>query len=71
MQVAVIFSVPLTLTAGFGWRWRSEDYKQESADWFVFYADCVADAKRKGYRIKLAHVASPSPSDNDLSAGRP
>jgi hypothetical protein len=52
MKVGIAFSVPVTTAPGFGWRWRSEDHTRESSKVFVFYADCVADAERHGYKIK-------------------
>jgi hypothetical protein len=53
VKVAIAFSVPITTADGYGWRWRSEDYTRECTELFVFYADCVADAERHGYTIKL------------------
>jgi hypothetical protein len=53
MKVAIAFSVPIPTADRYGWRWRSEDYTRECTELFVFYADCVADAERHGYTIKL------------------
>ena len=51
MKAARIYSVPMTINRAFGWRWRAEDYSQESTDCFVFRKDCIADAKRNGYIV--------------------
>jgi hypothetical protein len=56
MKLAVIFSVPVTTTPGFAWRWRSADHKKESAEAFVFYRDCVTDAERNGYKVELGRI---------------
>ncbi|MGZ5117028.1 MAG: hypothetical protein ACXWCX_13500 [Burkholderiales bacterium] len=56
MKLAVIFSVPMTTSPGFAWRWRSADYKRESAEWFIFYRDCVEDAERNGYKVELGRI---------------
>ena len=52
MKSAEIFSVPLTINPGFGWRWRAGNY--ESPEWFVFYRDCARDAQRHGYELVRA-----------------
>ena len=52
MKTAIVFSVPMTTSRDFGWRWRAEDFAHESAEWFVFYRDCVADANRHGYSVR-------------------
>lgn len=56
MKAAIAFSVPITTAPGFGWRWRADDYKQESSEFFVFYYDCVADAQCHGYKVKPVSV---------------
>jgi hypothetical protein len=33
----------------FAWKWRSEDRRKESASAFVYFYECVEDAKRNGY----------------------
>jgi hypothetical protein len=54
MKSAEIYSVPLTITPAFGWRWRSTEDNVVSRDWFVFYRDCERDAQRRGYRVERA-----------------
>jgi len=51
MKGACVFSVPMTVKPGFGWRWRAEDYSQESTEWFVFRRDCILDAQRNGFTV--------------------
>ena len=58
MKTGVIFSVPLNTTREFGWRWRSGDFEDGSIDSFRFYAECVADAERKGYKVQLGRIES-------------
>ena len=40
----------------FAWRWRSEDYTQDSKRSFAFYADCLADAERNGYTVEMGRI---------------
>jgi hypothetical protein len=53
MKAAVIFSIPCTIETGFAWHWRATDHSQESAGSFRYYAECVADAKRKGFTVEF------------------
>ena len=52
MKTAEIYSAPLTQSGLFGWKWRSQAHNAESGHWFVFYRDCVVDAKRNGYQVQ-------------------
>jgi hypothetical protein len=56
MKAAVIFSIPLRMKKGLGWRWRSVDHTQGSTQSFQVYADCVTDAERKGYTVEADRV---------------
>lgn len=56
MKAAEIISVPLTISPGFGWRWRSQDDKHESPEWFVFHRDCAIDAQRNGYAVVRTRI---------------
>jgi hypothetical protein len=56
MRKAVVFSIPVSMTDSFAWRWRSEDHTRESEAAFHYYLDCVADAKRHGYTVELGRV---------------
>ena len=54
MKPAVIFSIPMTTSPGYCWRWRSVDGKTDSKVPFVYYHDCLADAKTNGHSVELA-----------------
>ena len=60
MKAAVIFSIPMITAKRFAWRWRSEDHIRDSTRSFASYADCVTDAKRNGYKVKLARIEAGS-----------
>jgi hypothetical protein len=62
MKVGIVFSVPIPTAPGVGWRWRSDDYQMESTEFFVFYADCIADAERNGYKVKPVPMRGPTAS---------
>ena len=68
MKTAIIFSVPTkTCAAGFCWRWRSADGKAASAEWFVYYYECLADARANGYDPQpLGTIGQSSPSHHAL-----
>lgn len=53
MKPAVIFSIPSITSPGYCWRWRSVDGKTDSESQFVYYHDCLADAKAKGYSVRF------------------
>jgi hypothetical protein len=55
MKVAVVYSVTATTAVGYSWRWCAADNGQKSAEEFVFYADCLADASRYGYTVEAVH----------------
>jgi hypothetical protein len=59
MKVAIPFTIPITIGPGFGWKWRAQDCAHESTEFFVFYADCTADAERHGYSVQPAHAKCP------------
>lgn len=67
MKVAVAFSVPITTAPGFAWRWRSEDNKRESSSYFIYYADCTADAQRHGYTVKQVPAHGPGAPGGGIS----
>ena len=54
MKPAVIFSIPMTTSHGYCWRWRSVDGKTDSTGQFVYYHDCLADANANGHSVQLA-----------------
>lgn len=53
MKPAIIFSIPLTTSPGYCWRWRSADGKTDSKEHFVYYYECLVDAKANGYSVQL------------------
>jgi len=59
MKVAILFTIPITIAPGFGWKWRAQDSARESTELFVFCGDCVADAERHGYTVEPAHAKCP------------
>jgi hypothetical protein len=79
MKPAVIFSLPTTTSYGYCWRWRAVDGKTDSAEQFVYYHDCLADANANGYSVRraVAHgntapgwrsLTAPAASEGDLPA---
>ena len=54
---AVIFSIPMTTSPGYCWRWRSVDGKTDSKGRFLFYHDCLSNAEANGYSVQpdVAH----------------
>ncbi len=51
MKPAVIFSIPSTTSPGYCWRWRSVDGNTDSTEQFVYYYDCLANARANGYSV--------------------
>ena len=60
MKAAIIFSIPVNTTKRFAWRWRSEDDAMDSERAFGFYAECAADAERKGFKVKIGRMEARS-----------
>ena len=56
MKRAVIFSIPMTTSPGYCWRWRSLDGKTDSMEPFVYYYDCLANARANGYAVQPTDV---------------
>ena len=53
MKCAVLFSVPTKADVGYWWRWRSVDGEACSQKSFVYYYDCLADARAQGYEAQI------------------
>jgi hypothetical protein len=73
MKAAIIFSSRIVKLKCFVWRWRSQDPAHESTQSFIFYADCVADAQRNGYKVgprRVERVAANPPVASVGSAGK-
>ena len=54
MKPAIIFSIPAKTSPGYCWRWRSADGKTDSKGAFVYYHDCLADARVHGHAVEPA-----------------
>ena len=63
MKPALVFSIPSKTANGYCWRWRSLDGEAESAESFVYYFDCLADARANGY------VAQPTQAQGTTAPG--
>ena len=53
MKTAVIVSCPVSSAPGYAWKWRAVGGTQESASTFVYFYDCVQDARSAGYAVDL------------------
>jgi hypothetical protein len=52
-KTAQIFSVRTGGVHGFRWVWRSSGGTQHSTCDFLYFYECVEDARRAGYSIEL------------------
>ena len=58
MKTAVIFSCKASVAPGYAWKWRAAGGKEESSSSFVYFYECVEDARSAGYAIELpGHTA--------------
>ena len=53
MKTAVIVSCPTRTAPGYAWKWRAAGGKQESTSSFLYFYDCVEDARSAGYEVNL------------------
>jgi hypothetical protein len=53
MKTAVIVSCPASSAPGYVWKWRARGGTQESSSTFVYFYDCVQDARSSGYAVDL------------------
>ena len=53
-------SIPSGLPPGYVWKWHCEADKKVCKDSFLFYYDCLSNAKKYGYEVELvrAHGAT-------------
>ena len=58
MKTAVIFSIPAATAAGYAWKWRASAGKHHSASTFIYYYECVENARSAGYAVDLAGRAA-------------
>ena len=56
MNAAVLFPVPMHAVPGYSWQWRSVGNKVKSTERFIYYYDCLADARLK--RVLPANAKS-------------
>jgi len=52
MKSAVLFSELMKAAPCYCWRWRSDDGKTTSTRSFVYYLQCLADARANGYEVR-------------------
>jgi hypothetical protein len=53
-KTAKIVPVATPDASGFAWKWRASDGVTESTSIFVYYYECVEDARSTGYAVELA-----------------
>jgi hypothetical protein len=63
MKSAVLFSELMTAAPCYCWRWRSDDGKTKSTRSFVYYLQCLADARANGYDVRPPMGASSAGCD--------
>ena len=68
MKIALISSVRVAGVHSFGWKWRAEDGKAESAETFMYFYDCCENARKRGYECRFAGAESGSTTPAALSA---
>ena len=57
-KTAQIYSVRTPDAQGFCWAWRGSDGKQQSPENFVYFYECVEDARRAGYSVVLGGASA-------------
>jgi hypothetical protein len=63
---AQVYSVRIPAESGFAWKWRSADGRKQSPGAFVYFFDCVQDAKKSGYVVDMVPVhGSTAPGNID------
>jgi hypothetical protein len=53
-RAAQVFPVRTPDVHGFHWKWRCVDGTKESTTSFIYFFDCVEDARRAGYCVEAA-----------------
>ena len=72
MKIAEIYSIPIRSRSGFGWKWRSADGQVVSRDWFIYFYDCLSDARKRGYHVELkSRRVSDTPVVDNAESRRP
>ncbi|HEV7391547.1 MAG: hypothetical protein JWN13_3100 [Betaproteobacteria bacterium] len=67
MKFAEINSEPTANSNGYVWRWRGSD--GISSECFNFYYECMDDARRKGYDVRLEHARGDTSPTRDAGSG--
>jgi hypothetical protein len=52
-RTAQIVPVSVQGSPDFRWEWRSQDGRDKSAASFVYYHECVEDARHAGFDVEL------------------
>jgi hypothetical protein len=50
---AQLIAVQSSDPAGFRWKWRSPDDGNQSKTTFVYFFDCLQDARNAGYAVEM------------------
>jgi len=53
-RTAQIIPISVQGSQDFRWEWRSHDGKEKSAESFVYYHQCVEDARQAGFDVDLS-----------------
>ena len=53
-KTASVVSIDSSDAHGFYWVWRSADGQRQSRASFVYFYECVQDARRAGYAVDLS-----------------
>lgn len=58
MKTAQIFSISSAEAHGFRWAWRSSDASEQSRVDFIYFYECVEDARAAGYSVELSGTSA-------------
>jgi hypothetical protein len=71
MKSAELYPVSIPAPPGFVWKWRSVDGATVSRECFMYFHDCLADARARGYSVEIERVyGAARPGADPLSAAR-
>jgi hypothetical protein len=56
---------------GFVWKWRSADGATVSRECFMYFHDCLTDARARGYSVEIERVHGAARPGADPAFGRP
>jgi len=69
-RAAQVFPLRTPAVHGFHWKWRCVDGSNESATTFIYFFDCVEDARRAGYCVEAAIGAATTIEQRRPCVGR-